>query len=62
MSEFLLPPLGWGLIQNSIRQGGVPAVTQYATLIDEISKEIEDKKNTRKLNKRQKSNGAPMDR
>ena len=27
-------------INNSIRQGGVLAVTQYATLIDEINKEI----------------------
>ena len=27
-------------IKNSIRQGGVLAVTQYATLMDEINKEV----------------------
>ena len=31
-------------IHNSIRQGGVLAVTQYATLMDEINKEIEQTK------------------
>ena len=33
-------------INNSIRQGGVLAVTQYATLMDEINKEINKAKCT----------------
>ena len=37
-------------INNSIRQGGVLAVTQYATLMDEINKEINRAKCTTQTN------------
>ena len=37
-------------INNSIRQGGVLAVTQYATLMDEINKEINKAKCTTQTN------------
>ena len=36
-------------INNSIRQGGVLAVTQYATLMDEINKEIQERKLTQQI-------------
>ena len=37
-------------INNSIKQGGVLAVTQYATLMDEINKEINKAKDTTQYN------------
>ena len=45
-------------IKDSIRQGGVPSVIQYALIMDEINKEIQKHKLGQKFDNLQQSTGC----